>query len=314
MHPITSRIVCAFAAALLYSAGADAQLFRSYVASTGSDANPCTLQAPCRLLPAALAAVADGGEIWMLDSANYNAAQVNIDKTVSILAIPGALGSVVAPAGGGDAINIATASVSVTLRNLSITRVANGMGTNGIVMSAGDKLTVENSIIYNFPAGHGIRVTTPAAVRVVDTVLRDNANGIWLQGGARADISGSKIMGLGQMGIRANGNVGGVTTTVAVTRCVFGGNFYGISAYADNAAGTSRVSVTGSTFSNNDVGVRADSFAGTVLVTVANSMLTANGKAFSQEGAGATLESLGNNTVRQNTNPNDGTVTAVPPT
>ena len=91
----------AFIATLLLSATAQAGLFRSYVSSAGNDANPCTLSAPCRLLPAALVAVNDGGEIWMLDSANYNTGPVNIDKSVTILAIPGAVGSVLAI--GGDA-------------------------------------------------------------------------------------------------------------------------------------------------------------------------------------------------------------------
>src|SRR5262245_55407077 len=71
-----SRTLCnalALAAALLVpSLGTEAQLFRAYLASDGSDANPCTLPQPCRLLPAALAAVANGGEIWILDSAIFN--------------------------------------------------------------------------------------------------------------------------------------------------------------------------------------------------------------------------------------------------
>jgi hypothetical protein len=87
-------------AGLLLAAGTShAQLFRAYLASDGNDANPCTLPQPCRLLPAALTAVASGGEIWMLDSANYNSAMVNIGKSVSILAVPGAVGSLVALSG-----------------------------------------------------------------------------------------------------------------------------------------------------------------------------------------------------------------------
>src|SRR5512142_3529722 len=93
------RGVLAFAAALLLSAPAHAQIFRAYLSTSGSDANPCTLPAPCRLLPAALNAVASGGEIWMLDSANYNSATVTIGKSVSILAVPGAVGSVLAIGG-----------------------------------------------------------------------------------------------------------------------------------------------------------------------------------------------------------------------
>jgi len=85
----------ALVAALWVCSIAHAQLFRAYLASDGNDGNPCTLYAPCRLLPAALNAVADGGEIWMLDSANYNTSTVVISKSVSILAVPGVVGSVV---------------------------------------------------------------------------------------------------------------------------------------------------------------------------------------------------------------------------
>ena len=136
-------------ATLLLSVSANAQLFRAYLATTGNDANPCTLPAPCRLLPAALTAVANGGEIWILDSANYNTGPVNIAKSVTILAVPGVVGSVVAA--GGNAINIGTAGVSVSLRNLVIAPLAGGGGTGGINMTAGAALTVENCFIANLP-------------------------------------------------------------------------------------------------------------------------------------------------------------------
>ena len=60
-HRTVLRRAFAFAVMLLLSATAQAQLFRAYLAVAGNDANPCTVPAPCRLLPAALAAVADGG-------------------------------------------------------------------------------------------------------------------------------------------------------------------------------------------------------------------------------------------------------------
>ena len=53
----------------LLGAGEAAAVFRSYLSLNGADTNACTLPSPCRLLPAALAAVDPGGEIWMLDSA-----------------------------------------------------------------------------------------------------------------------------------------------------------------------------------------------------------------------------------------------------
>ena len=92
----TAALAALALATLFAPAATHAQLFRAYLAPDGLDTNPCTLAAPCRLLPAALAAVASGGEIWMLDTANYNTATVTIGKSVSILAVPGAVGSVVA--------------------------------------------------------------------------------------------------------------------------------------------------------------------------------------------------------------------------
>src|SRR6188474_1150342 len=89
-------------AASVLSLSVQAQQFRAYLDPSGSDANPCNLSQPCRLLPAAIASVASGGEIWLLDSANYNVGPVNVNKSVTILAIPGAVGSVVAL--GGNAI------------------------------------------------------------------------------------------------------------------------------------------------------------------------------------------------------------------
>src|SRR5271154_2417202 len=104
------RSALLFVASLMLCASAQAQLFRAYLASDGNDANPCTLPQPCCLLPAALTAVASGGEIWMLDSANYNGATGVISKSVSILAIPGAIGSVVAI--GGAALSITAGSLT----------------------------------------------------------------------------------------------------------------------------------------------------------------------------------------------------------
>jgi len=117
MERATSLLLLAFLSLLAVSSMAQAQLFRAYVASYGNDGNPCTVTTPCRLLPAALNAVAPGGEIWMLDSANFNLGTVDIAKSVSILAVPGAVGSIVAVA-GNPAITIQTSGVDVTLRNV----------------------------------------------------------------------------------------------------------------------------------------------------------------------------------------------------
>ena len=156
--------------AILLAWAADASaLFRTYVASTGNDANPCTLPAPCRLLPAALAAVDDGGEVWMMDSANFNTGPVTVTKSVSILAIPGALGSVLSIS-GGPAITIDSAQARVKLHSLVIRPlVADGTGVSVLAAASVllDHVTLEN-------LETGLRVTGPGVVKVKDGLLRTN--------------------------------------------------------------------------------------------------------------------------------------------
>ncbi len=131
--PIARRGLLAVAFLAAWTTGANAAVFRAYLSPAGNDANPCTLSAPCRLLPAALAAVQSGGEIWMLDSANYNTAPVTINKSVTILSVPGALGSVVAT--GGNAINITAGGLTVVLRNLVIVPLPSAGAIDGIHMT-----------------------------------------------------------------------------------------------------------------------------------------------------------------------------------
>src|SRR5258708_6370837 len=135
MSPRTLRRLMAATAALfaLAAANACAQAFRTYLSLNGNDLNPCSVAPPCRLLPAALAAVQDGGEVWMLDSANFNTGPVAITKSVTILAVPGALGSIVAL--GGNAINIGTPpdnTLRITLRNLNVLPYPGNEGFKGI--------------------------------------------------------------------------------------------------------------------------------------------------------------------------------------
>jgi hypothetical protein len=302
----TLRIAAAFA--LVFCATAQAQLFRAYVSSTGSDANPCTVQQPCRLLPAALAAVKDGGEVWMLDSANYNTATVTVTKSVSILAIPGALGSVVG--NGGDAIAIDTAGVSVTLRNLKILNLSDGR--YGIYMTNGAALKVLGCEIAGFALSNsaGIRVATPAKVTVADSVVRDNYYGILLNNGARGDVARTTVVGSGSVGIFAS-PLGNSTVTVTVTDTVASNNGYGFYAYSDSASWIARMTVSRSAASNNGThGFGANGPA--AFMTVSGSVASGNGTGFFQ-GSAATFRSLVDNTVFDNNADTSGVITTAAP-
>ena len=321
---------------LLLSASAHAGLFRAYVSSTGNDANACTLQAPCRLLPAALAAINDGGEIWMLDSANYNTGPVNIAKSVTILAIPGAVGSVLAiipGSAGGNAINIATAGVKVTLRNLMIVPMPGAYSVHGIRMSAGASLTVENCLIANLP-GSGIYVTTAAIVRVADTTIRDNYySSVWLQDGASGSITRSTFNGNGGTGVYVYGLAANTTTTVNIADSTFdGNNTGGVYFKSDTVTAVIKAAIRDSRLTGSNFGgVEITSSGAALKLTLSNNLISNNGTAIavgsfsevwttgntiSENGyglynSGGLLKTSGNNTLSNNTTDTVGTITPV---
>jgi hypothetical protein len=296
--PIAYRSALALAATLLLSASAQAQLFRAYLSPTGSDANPCTLPQPCRLLPAALTVVADGGEIWMLDSANYNSSTVNIIKSVTILAVPGALGSVVAT--GGSAISIATAGVKVALRNLVVVPLPGAGGTFGVVMTNGSALTVESCLFASLQDS-AILVSTPATLRVSGSTIRDNGFGISLAMGARATVARSTISGNTNYGVSAWGQTAGNTTTLDVIDSTVSGNGFGVHALSTNATGVAKISVTGSEVAGNNFGILAYSGNGAaVTISASRNMVSNNTMGMKAESAGARVWASGN-TVSDNT-------------
>ena len=331
IHHTVLRGLFALALGLFLSATAHAQLFRTYIAPDGNDGNPCTLAAPCRLLPAALATVIDGGEIWMLGSANYNTGPVNIAKSVTILAVPGALGSVVAL--GGNAIDIATAGVKVSLRNLVIVPFVGGGGTNGIFMTAGASLTVENCLIANLP-GAGIIATGVMNVLVTDSTLRgNNDHGLHIENGARATVTRTTVSRNTNYGIYVRGNTAN-TTTADIADSTMSSNSFGIFANASNASAVVKVSVRDSrAVGNVNYGVVAQSSTGaSVTVSLSNNIVSNNSIGIYAQSPGARvwasgntvsdnvnglynssalIESAGDNAVRNNTTQTTGAITAI---
>jgi len=74
----------AFALSIGYSFDAAATAQRTFVASTGNDAAPCSLAQPCRGFARAITQTNAGGEVIVLDSAGYG--PVTITKSVSLIA------------------------------------------------------------------------------------------------------------------------------------------------------------------------------------------------------------------------------------
>jgi hypothetical protein len=304
-------------ASLCLMPSAQAQLFRAYLSSTGNDANPCTLQAPCRLLPAALNAVIDKGEVWMLDSANYNTAMVSVTKNVSILAVPGVVGSLVSTAGCGlgcpdtQAMQIRGA-VTVKLRNLVFGRNELNPGTESIDVRNGPAtLEVEDTLFNGTSAGIN---ADAAKVSVRNSVFRDCSFGVNVWNNTQVDISGSKIINA-QTAISASGQVGGATVRVGVTDTVItGATNTGLLAYTFTANSTARIDAIRTTISNSFQAALAqnDASGGTAVISFGYGMVVGNTFGLRQGGTvpiGATMETTGNNLVRDNGADTTGSVT-----
>jgi len=318
-----TRLACTALAVLVISSPAHA-IFRAYLASDGSDANPCTLQQPCRLLPAALAAVDAGGEIWMLDSANFNTGQVEIVKSVSILAIPGALGSIVAT-GGGNGLNIATAGIKVSLRNLVVVQL--GSGNYGVSYTNGTELAIAQCELANHPgSGGALYADAPGGrLSIKDTLIRDANKGVSLAGSvvatldrvrvenattgiavaapARVSLNEGALLGNGQ-GLSAVG-VGdtALAAQATISRSAISGNQVGVFLQSTAAPGKAHVTMTQSVVSYNS-GAGIGLYQGTVGAYTA---LSLDGNVITHNQAGVmitsgtpTIFSRANNLLKQN--------------
>lgn len=276
--------VCILAAACLALAAGSAQggIFRAYLALGGNDANPCTLPQPCRLLPAALTAVNDGGEIWMLDSANYNIGPVLVDKSVKILAVPGEMGSIVA--NGGDAVVINAPGKDVTLRNLFVLNLAGG--TSGINILAAEAVHVEKTTIHDFTSDSGacIRAVPSTAVRlfVADSFMRHCRAGIHAH--QPVGLSPRQSIMLDNTRIERGASAGGPTFGVIATGCVdllmrnsyIARNVIGVLSDGLVAGCAPHFTISQSQITNNTTGLSlANETAGAQLtVSVAGSQIT----------------------------------------
>ncbi|MEP7068146.1 MAG: right-handed parallel beta-helix repeat-containing protein, partial [Usitatibacter sp.] len=261
---------------------------RSFVASSGSDGNSatnCGFSAPCRGFTAALGVTDPGGEVVALDAAGYGT--ITITKSVTITANPGFYAGIAASA--GNAVTIATGGVNVILRGLNINGIG---GVNGVSMTSGTSLTIENCVISNFSAS-GVVVNVPAAVRISDSTVRGNFDGILAQGSSTVDISRSSFKGNSHMGVLVTGNLPAVTSAT-VSDSTATGNGSGFSALT--SGGAAQLAVSRSTASyNTTAGIMS---GGSAVVSISGSIVTGNG--IGLDNTGGTLESQGENTVRLN--------------
>ena len=305
---------------------------RAHVATYGLDSNTsfnCSVANPCRFFQAATTVVDPNGEVVVLDSGGYGA--VTLNQSIALTAPAGVYAGIsVFP--GGNGVTVSTGGGKVVLRGLTI----NGQGgNNGIFMTNGGKLSVENCVISNL-ANDGILVIGSATVRVTDTMIRDNGgSGLEIQNGPRATVTRATISGNNFFGVLANGTAASTTTTADIADSTLdGNNSKGVFANSTNATAAVNISVRDSRVFRNTFGVEADSTAGGIVaLSVSNNIISNNDIGIRAFAAGSTVwasgntvsnnrvvgllnenglfESAGNNAVRNNATNKSGVITVV---
>ena len=284
-------ILLTFVAALPAMAGP-----RIFVSGLGNDANPGTREQPKRTFASALTVTDPGGEVVVLDPAGFGSSTLLINKSVSIIVPAGIFGGIRATS--GSAITVAAGpNDTVVLRGLTLN---SGGATEGIVFQSGRALHVESCIINGFTGGSAIFVSSiageSAQLYVKDTICRRNSTGIaCLAGRGSLDHVRLEQNGTGLLVSKSG-------TQVSIANSVASGNGFGLYAFSSVA----ELKIEACLVANNVFsGIQSQDGAA---VRVSNSTVTNNGTGLVNVN-GSTLESRGNNTVRGNPVPVDGTIT-----
>ena len=226
---------------------------RSFVASYGSDSNPCSLALPCRGFNTAIGATNPGGEVVILDTAGYG--PMTINKSIKVIGPSGVYGGISVVGGIGPppppttgvVINAGDTDV-VTLRGLDISGVpgAAPLPLYGIDVQNVGTLHIEKSSIGNFTQDTSACIHAVSAkaqkIYVDDSFLRECRNGIF-----------------------ANGTGPDDSTTIAVlvdnTRIELGKNTTGVGTVGIWLQGFSASPIRNSVISLLDVGIQMDNVA-----------------------------------------------------
>jgi Right handed beta helix region len=259
---LAATLVCS-----LHAKPMQAQPVRVFVAAKGNDGNPCTVAAPCLTFQHAHDTVAEGGEIDVLDPADYG--QLTITKSISIQG-HGFAG--ISTTGGGVGIYIDGSSIAVVV-NLNGLHI-DGAGI-GIFYQFGKSLIIQNCIVRNntsgliFDASYGAPEQT---LLVSNSYFADNRN------------SGIEMMALA---------VGSTTVTATIERLAIYGSYYGFRVYG-GGTGATNVAVTDSIAAHDNstrysAGFSVSSRGPMVSLVLMRSVAVGNGVGVEASGTNATL-------------------------
>lgn len=237
-----------------------AQLARTYVSHLGNNANPCTRTSPCRQVNRGIDAVQPGGEVVILDTANYQGFTVN--KAVSITASPDASPAITVVSGNTAIVINAGSSDVVKIQGITV----NGLrGTQdpsfGTDINSAAVVHFEDCKFLNLGIGVGT-VGTPLSIK--NTTFRGNGSGIQI-------VNARTLMEDCRFENNGTGLFVGHGGRVTAIDCVAFGNWRAF--YAGTVREVTDLNLERCNATNNDTGIHADPG---VVIRVANSTITNN--------------------------------------
>jgi hypothetical protein len=168
--------------------GALAQNAKSYVSSTGSDANACTFASPCRFFQRGHDQTNDSGFLYALDvSGDYGPVVITKGITISSPGDnnPGERATITVTSGSAITIN-APANKGVALVNLDVR--GSGTADNGVLFNSGSLLQIYGGVYSGFsgasPNGFGVKFAPAAFSRLYVTGANMSGNGTASTGAA----------------------------------------------------------------------------------------------------------------------------------
>jgi hypothetical protein len=278
---------------------------RVFVASYGSDSNPCTFLSPCRNFQQAVNVVDAGGEVTAIDSAGFG--PINITKAVTITSPDGVEAGIVPAAAGEDAIDInAVEGGDIVLRGLTLN--GGGLGGNGIVFNAGFSLTVTNCVVQNFRfvtpgTGSGILIQSGGSYAITNTTVVNNNDGIVYAGANGVGVIDHVVATSNNCGISVGPFSGSSTVTISNSNVsnnrndgISGGTTSFLTVSIDN------VTASGNGIGNNGWGI---AFSNNTNVLLGRSVITGNQGGIQNATSPNAFYTYGNNQINLNAGGND---------
>jgi hypothetical protein len=310
------KLLAVLTAAFAFALPAHATSTRTFVSSTGSDTNTCTITAPCATFARAYTQTTASGIIAALDPGKYGPLTIGMPITINGNGWAAITGTA---AGNGITIsNSVPAGTIVILNGIEIDGA--GAAYNGIAVFGPAALTVSNCNIQNFVlngqsafSGNGILLAPANAgtftATITNTTVSNNANdGISYT--AESDSAPPATIIIDRVVATDNGNGGdgngagivinsgftsGGTTTVGISNTITSDNGSGLVIENGNPTNVSIDNLNATANVNGGIAV-----SGTASVLLGRSVITANGTGVTNNTSGNTFYTYKNNQINLN--------------